>query len=407
LTARAASLFASAAVALLLAPTLARAQAPVPPSGEAPPAQTPAPAAEIAPVGDERPRIVSTSPVPATSILYPGSTVRVFQGTDNFGFQTDLDLRYRDANRETRGTYVTALRETFDWVRANPNNRDERGGFRAQLLLEADPSEDGSGGDGTGPRNVRTSEFYGYYTFLSGGVSARVRVGQFAMPFGLLAVYDAPFQLIQPLFAQSLGLRVDTGVMLEGAYGPYKYAGAVTTGSGPNRTSFGGKKTFTFRLSRTVPTKKYGTFEVGGSLLSGRLPITTYDYALPPSGTPRARSGYVEKTRFAGDGQYSRGPVTLRGELVFGGDDADAVSGYFAQGEYRFADRLTVTGYRKRWSFPVKPQADTITGVGLNYAPRRDLVIRFLYEYERSVPASESGTPFVIKRLTLQSFLSF
>ena len=130
---------------------------------------------------------LSTSPVPTTSILYPGSTVRTFRGVDNFGFRLEGDFRYRSVTGqgERSGTYISAGRLTGDWVRANPNNRDERGGVRLQALLETNQR-------GTGIEAVRLSEAYGYYTFLSGGVSARARVGQFVIPFGLLAVYSTP-----------------------------------------------------------------------------------------------------------------------------------------------------------------------------------------------------------------------
>jgi hypothetical protein len=355
----------------------------------APPAETP-PAAE--------PPVTSSSPVPATSGLYPGSTVRRFSAKDNFGFESNFDLRYRDSSREDNGVYLASGRLTADWVRANPANRDERGGVRLQLLLETDSK-------GTVIESFRFSEAYAYYTFLSGGVSARARAGQFVLPFGLIAVYDTPLQPIQPLYAHALGLRVDTGLMLEGRWGPYQFAGSITTGAGPNRSDFDGNKTVSFRLGRSVQTP-YGALHVGGSLLTGRMPVTTFDTELPPSGTSGARD-FVDKTRFAVDGQFGYGRWLGRGELIFGADAEDEVFGYFVEANYELADRVTLVGYSKRWDFPDKPQRFTSMGLGVNYQFGRGFVARGLFEYQREVPLSEQGNPFVTKRFTIQTQLTF
>ena len=376
-------LFAAAAVILSMsAATAAQSADPPKPSGStAPP-----------------PDISSTSPVPATSGLYPGSTVREFRGKDNFGFETNLDFRFRDSSREDNGVYLAAGRLTADWVRANPANRDERGGVRLQLLLETDSK-------GTVIDSLRFSEAYAYYTFLSGGVSARARVGQFVLPFGLIAVYDTPLQPIQPLYETALGVRVDTGVMLEGRWGPYLYAGSFTMGGGPNRSDFDGNKVASFRLARTIDTR-YGRVDVGGSLLTGRLPVTSFETELPPSGTAGARE-FVDKTRFAVDGQYALGRWLGRGEVIFGADEADEIFGYFLEANYRATPRLGVVGYSKRWDFPVKPQRTTSVGVGLNYQVSKWFIVRSLFEYQRDVPLTEQGDPFVVKRFTLQTQVRF
>ena len=306
------------------------------------------------------------------------------------------DLRYRDTDRETRGSYVAATRLQADWQKRDPHSRTVQGGARAQFFLETD-------GRGTSVSHLRASEIYGYYDFLFPGVFARVKAGQFTLPFGLTGAYD-PLQPIQPLYEKSLGLRVDTGIGLEGEYGPYQYSASLTHGTGPDRTA-GGGKVVTFRLSRAVETD-LGRFEVGGSLLSGRLPVTTFSTELPASGYNGSRQ-LIDKTRFAGDGQYFFGPVTLRGEVVFGGDGQDAVWGYFGEGNYRVLPRVTLVAVRSLWNFPAKPEAAGITGLGVDYQLRTGFVLRALYEYERDVPLPAGTDPKINRRLTLQTRLNF
>jgi hypothetical protein len=81
---------------------------------------------------------------------------------DNYFYAGAVDLRYRtlttSRTQQTIGTYIAASRFTFDYIRANPATGDERGGARAQLLLEADKQ-------GTRLNRIRLSELYGFYRF--------------------------------------------------------------------------------------------------------------------------------------------------------------------------------------------------------------------------------------------------
>lgn len=330
-----------------------------------------------------------------------------YTNRDNYFFAGAADLRYRtltsSQTHQTIGTYIAATRFTGDYIRANPRTGDERGGVRLQILLESD-------NQGTRLDRVRPSEAYGFYRFLFPGVSANLRAGQFVLPFGLIAVWDTPLQPIQPLYEKALGLRVDTGFMLEGDYGPYHYAGSVTTGSGPNRTDVDWSRVLAFRLERTFPTS-LGQFQLGGSLLSGRTPRTAFNTLLPASGYTRAgKQDMVSRTRFAADGQYLFGPVTARGEIIFGSDEQDAVWGYFAEGELAVTNRLRPVAFVRRWNFPQKPEGATTLAAGLFYDvpyQRYLFTIRTLFEYERNTPLP-AGTPAeVIRRLTVQTRLNF
>jgi hypothetical protein len=329
---------------------------------------------------------------------------------DNFFFQGSADLRYRtlttSGNPETIGTYVPAVRFTAEYIRANPTTGDERGGGRIQFLWESDER-------GTRLNRLRLSEAYGFYRFLFPGVSATVRAGQFVLPFGLIAVYDTPLQPIQPLYERALGLRLDVGVMLEGDYGPYHYAASLTRGTGPNRQDEDSSGVLTFRLSRVIFAQigkwRFGELQVGGSLLSGRLPVTDFSTELPPSGFTGANTAdaYIKKTRFAADAIYTYGPFLGRGEIIFGSDDDEPVWGYFTEGNYTFIPRWTAVAYGRRWNFPQKPERAQTFGIGLNYNPAKDWVIRSLFEYEEQIPAGTDINRSVIRRFTIQTRVNF
>ena len=232
-----------------------------------------------------------------------------------------------------------------------------------------------------------------------------MRGGQFVVPFGLAAVYDTPLQPIQTLYTEAIGLRVDTGAMLEGEYGIYHYAASLTAGSGPDRSRDARGHVVAFRLSRAVETR-LGRFQVGGSLLTGTLPVTNFAYDLPPSGLVQT-GNYVHKSRFAGDGEYFLGRIVARGEVIFGADDQDAVYGYFGEVNYQFRKRVQAVGYLKTWNFPVKPQQKSELGAGLNYDLGGGILLRGLYEFERDTPQIAGVNATVVRRITLQTRLNF
>jgi hypothetical protein len=409
----------AAAGALLLsavAPAQAQQNPPGGPPGTPPqttplpqpaPKPTPTPTAPPPPQDSGLPR-----PTPGVAPKMPPSTASrrpdlfeplpYYTRRDNYFFAGAADLRYRTVrvsdDDDATGTYLPAIRLTGEYIRANPKTGDERGGVRVQILLENDNRD-------SQLNAVRFSEVYGFYRFLFPGVSANVRVGQFVLPFGLIAIYDTPLQPVQPLYEKSLGLRVDRGVMLEGDWGVYHYAGSITTGAGPNRPDLDNTWVYTFRLDRTFPTR-LGRFQVGGSAMSGRGPVTSFGTELPPSGQSRARE-YVDRTRFAADGVYLRGRILARGELVFGADDQEQVWGYFGEINYRYRDRLTLVGFTRRWNFPEKPERVHTFAAGVNYDLGRGFIVRSLFEYERDVPSASALTPVTTRRFTIQTLLNF
>lgn len=309
-------------------------------------------------------------------------------------------MRYRSSyGDETNGTYIAATRLTVDYVHANPITMEEKDGARVQVVYEDNTTQ------GISSHALRFGELYGFDRFRFPGVTANVEVGQFVIPFGLAAAYDSSMLPIHSLYDKSLGLRIDVGTMLEGEYGLYHYAGSVTDGSGPNRRDFNNGRITSFRLERTLVTD-LGKFEIGGSLLSGRGPVTDFSTELPPSGTSSARQ-FVDITRFGGDAQYWLGRLIARGEVIAGADNEQSVWGYFAEADYNVFGRVQAVLYNRTWNFPIKPEQYSSSGIGANYLLGRGLVLRGLYEYERDSPLPAGTLPIVIRRFTIQTNIGF
>ncbi len=319
-----------------------------------------------------------------------------------------LDLRTRTANTGRRGgVWVNTVE--LDVQRPISSKGQTRGSFYLQVLAENPP-------DLPHPDDVQIGEAYFIYRLPVENdfdSTAYVKIGQFPLPFGLLAVYDPHLVILQPLYAQSLGVRNDFGVAVSGrAYGFLNYDLAVTTGTGPGHLYANPNRVVTFRLGRTFTTRN-GVVNVGGSLLQGRLPITDlttenpFAVELPPSGRVRAdRGGFVSKSRLGGDASYGFKRVVARGEVVAGADGDRRVLGYYVEGNYSLTGRLSTVAAR---SLFVYPQGGNSTSsqeaAGLTYAPSANLTFRALYQYLRDVPPGSSAG--IRHRLTFQFLLRF
>ena len=318
-----------------------------------------------------------------------------------------LDLRTRTAPTGRRGGLWTNAVE-LDLQRPLARGGVTRGNFLVQVLAE-NPPDIAHGAD------VQLGEAYFVYRLpvdSDFNSTAYLKVGQFQVPFGLLAVYDPHLLILQPLYAQSLGLRTDFGLALSGRlYGYLNYDLSITTGTGPNHLDVNPKRVFCFRLGRTFTTRN-GVVNVGGSLLQGRLPITDLTTAdpfaveLPPSGRVRAyRGGFVSKSRIAGDASYGFKRTTARGEIVAGADGDQRVVGYYAEGNYRFAGRMSAAVSRSLFVYPTGNSSASRESLGLTYASSSSLTFRGLYQYLRDVPRDAAGQ--VRHRLTFQVLLRF
>jgi hypothetical protein len=318
-----------------------------------------------------------------------------------------LDIRTRTANTGRRGgVWVNTVE--LDLQRPISSKGTTRGNLYVQILAE-NPPEQAHGDD------VQIGEAYFIYRLPVENdfdSTAYLKVGQFQLPFGLLAVYDPHLLLLQPLYPQSLGLRTDFGAAISGrVYGFLNYDLAVTTGTGPNHLYANPNRVVTFRLGRTFTTRN-GVVNVGGSLLQGRLPITDittdnpFAVELPPSGRVHAdRGGFVSKSRLAGDASYGFRRIVARGEVVAGADNDQRILGYYAEGNYSFTERMSVVAARSLFIYPEGNSTASQEAVGLTYAPTANLTFRTLYQYLRDVPRDSSAS--IRHRLTFQVLLRF
>lgn len=326
----------------------------------------------------------------------------------NVELRGSIDVRYRNADSGRKhGAYLNAAE--LDFNREFRENRQYKGSLVLQLISEQPPDVAQSSG-------VQLGQVYAQYRLpIQTDTSSTVyfRAGQFQLPFGLLATYD-PHRLIQqPLYAQSLGVRTDWGIGVSGRfYGYLNYDFAITTGNGPDHVQFSPRRVFTFRLGRTFVTRN-GLVNVGGSMLSGRLPDTSLDaenlfaVELPASGrvTLGRGVGPIDKTRIAVDGTYIFKGTTARGEAISGADHDHRVFGYYGEAEYRFSRRAaTITSY-SFWKYPIGNSTASRAAAGISYAPQQNTTLRVLYEYLRDVPTNIHGT--VRHRFTVQALFRF
>jgi len=320
-----------------------------------------------------------------------------------------VDLRARNASTgRTHGAWVNALE--LDLQHPITSKDVTKGNLVLQIIAE-DPPDAPTG------RSVQLGEAYLLYKLpieTDTDSTAYLKAGQFQIPFGLLAVYDPHLLLIQPLYAQSLGLRTDFGVGLSGRfYGFLNYDLAITSGDGPNHLNLNPNGVVTFRLGRTFVTRN-GKVNVGGSLLQGRLPITDIDAnhpfanEIPPSGqvpTYDRNEDFVNKSRIAGDITYLFKNTLARGEALVGADQDKRILGFFAEGEYRFSGRTSGALAHSEFVYPQGSSSASRDSLGLTYAASNHATIRGVYETLRDVPRDQPGR--IRHRLTLQLLLRF
>jgi hypothetical protein len=318
---------------------------------------------------------------------------------------------------DMRGRTKTGGFSERTWVNAaelqiqHPITTDNtpRGNVKVQLIFE-DPV------DGSHERDVQLGEAYVLYKLplrSADPSSAYLKVGQFQVPFGLLAEYDPHLDLIQPLYPQSIGLRNDWGVAIAGRfYGYLTYDFSVTSGSGPNRADINPNRLVCFRLGRTFVTRN-GVMNVGGSLLSGVLPVTNIDAdhpfanELPPSGRIRANRGsdFTEKTRICGDGTYTFKALTARGEVVTGAEGDNRVFGYFLYGAYRFQPHTSAIWSRSYWIYPRGSSNSSRDAIGLSLDISRTTALNAVIEKLRDVPENMAARDR--RRVTAQLLIRF
>ena len=318
-----------------------------------------------------------------------------------------IDLRYRTASH---GRSETAYMNDAEVDVTYPLVFDSvtRGNVVLQAIGE-DPPDIHDGAD------VEFGEAYLIYQIPTGKDSdstAFVKVGQFQIPFGLLAVYDPHLQLTQPLYSESLGIRNDWGIAVSGKfYSILNYDLSVTRGVGPNVVGqVDPTEVVNFRLGRTFFTRN-GTLNFGGSMLAGRLPDNTIDakhpfaILLPPSGRVRVDQGYINKSRIAADATQLYKKATVRGEAIVGADNDNRVIGYYVSGEYMVIDKVGGIVARSYWKYPLGNSFTSSDQLGVTYAESPNITWRLLYEGLHDRPKDMQTT--ASHRFTVQCLFRF
>lgn len=321
-----------------------------------------------------------------------------------------LDERYRTASTGRTDQFYTNALE-LDAQHPISYRHIRQGTVFVEEMLETPP-------DQVGPTKtaLRLGEAYANYRLpilTDTNSTAYLKVGQFPIAAGLTAVYDTHLQIMQSLYDEGLGVRIDPGVGVDGRfYGVLDYRASLTAGTGPDRFT-SNHPVVAFRLGHLFATE-VGAFNVGGSLLAGQLPITKVDPvtgfspSLPPSGYVSASDGYIQKSRIIGDGQWTYRQFTLRGEGMTGADGPYAVYGYYIEGEYRFAPGLTAVAARKYWNYGIGDSSSSDNAGGINIDYGNNFSVRLLYEERLDTPYDITAIRSQLRHLfTVQALARF
>ncbi|OPZ88234.1 MAG: hypothetical protein BWY76_00049 [bacterium ADurb.Bin429] len=294
---------------------------------------------------------------------------------------------------DTRGELMAAELETTATI-AN-SERDI-----VDLAVQWPYLTDMKGVDDRG-KEMHFGNAYGVYKFGLG--KPNLRMGQFVAPFGNLPYYETHTRPLQSLYPNSLGVRIDRGVSLEGFAGDYDYWVAAVGGNGA-RSDNNDSPTVLGRVARRYDLLN-GTLTAGVSALYGTdmprfstLVDPVMGTALP--GMPLSASlDFTDKTRVALDAEYSAGQDIWRAELVAGRDSDGGVNGQFLQWNRALTEKNEVTAQVARWEQP----GGNRLRVGASFGHRLDDYTLVRLTAERSqghVPGTDHNETMVAVQLT-------
>jgi hypothetical protein len=202
------------------------------------------------------------------------------------------------------------------------------------------------GVDGRG-RSMHFFNAYGVFKFGLG--KPNLRFGQFVLPFGNLPYYETHTRPLQSLFPESLGVRIQRGISLEGFLGKCDYWLAAM-GDDDAREGMA-------RVGRRFDLPR-GTLVAGVSALYGRnmprfssLLNPLMDEAIMEMPVEHSVS-FTDKLRFGLDGELSMGRELFRAELAGGRDSDGATDGQYFQWSHSFTEKDELAGQIARWSQP-------------------------------------------------------
>jgi len=265
-----------------------------------------------------------------------------------------------DPMEETTGRLMAAELETTATI--NDGERDV-----LDMAVQWPYVTQMNGIDGRG-RQMHFGNAYAIYKMGLG--KPNIRFGQFVAPFGNLPYYETHTRPLQSLYPQSLGIRIDRGVSVEGFRGDYDYWIAVMGGNGARKDN-NGNPMLLGRIGRRFDLNNGGTLTAGVSGLYGTdMPrfSTLIDPVMEEAmmGHPVHHSlTFTDKARIAVDAEYAKGRDTWRTELIGGRDSDGRVNGQFFQWNREVNEKSEITAQLARWEQPTGSR--TRFGLGYGY----------------------------------------
>ncbi len=339
----------------------------------APAAEAPAPTAEATPPAEVAPSETSTEETAPTR----GWHVTNWKGNGRLDLQA-LDMREPDMSSLPGQVMAADIEQT-----ATVTN-GERDVLDLALQWPYYTQMDGVAGRG---KEMHFGNAYGVYKFGLG--KPNLRFGQFVVPFGNLTYYETHTRPLQSLYAQSLGIRIDRGVSLEGFKGNYDYWLALVGGNGPRHDN-NHSPVLIGKLQRRYDLPS-GILTTGASVLYGsKLPRfspvvdpvmdDTEGPTMMMDGMELPVLDFVNKFRLGLDGEYSAGPTLYRAELVGGRDSDGSVNGQFLQWNLALDETREVSAQVARWDQPT----GTRTRLGASFSKKLDTLTTLRLSAEQS-----------------------
>lgn len=198
-----------------------------------------------------------------------------------------------------------------------------------------------------------------------------IKAGRIPLPFALNAVYDPHLEVIQPLYPQSLGLRLGEGVMAQGVYGPYLFMISTCQKA---RSSGEGTRVFILRVSRPLPSNPFGRGEFGFSLLGGKLPYVDEKGIMTQK--------MIDKNRIGLDFSLQGRGYRLIGEGTTGADEEIEVGGYFLLLEAPLVSpNLKLLASWRAFNFDQgKGKEVKRGGIGVKWRVKENVFLSYIYQ---------------------------
>jgi hypothetical protein len=157
---------------------------------------------------------------------------------------------------------------------------------------------------------------------LAGSDRLTLRIGQFALPYGVNPILAPRQRFLLPIEATDLGLKWDWGVQIKGPAGQFDWELAATLGSGEVLRSphlFSRTDSTRFLFTGRIGAPTYWDLQYGVSFLYGYLPMIRGAQIFKRNATQRPTS--TSRWRISFDSLYRRDTYLIAGAQVTYGQD--------------------------------------------------------------------------------------